>query len=172
MVTRPPPDGTAAPSLVGRLEKVAQLVLFTADALAHVRRYRQWLPWAKEAGGQLFGTISAEQILVTTATGPYPRDERSCYRYRSDPAAAQHAIRAQAESGLLYLGEWHRHAEDRPDASGLDGDAMRLLLAKSQLNSNTLLMLIIGRKTTVDSLGLWTVAAKSVDQWSLEYIAT
>jgi hypothetical protein len=47
-------------------------VLFTADALAHVRRYRQWLPWAKEAGGQLFGTISAEQILVTTATGPYP----------------------------------------------------------------------------------------------------
>jgi integrative and conjugative element protein (TIGR02256 family) len=158
--------------LVGRLESVAQLVRISADALTHVYRYRQWSPWAKEAGCQLFGTISAEQILVTSATGPYPRDERSRYRYRSDPAAAQHVIRAQAESGLLYLGEWHTHAEDHPNASGLDGDAMRLLLAKSQLNSNALLMLIVGRKTTVDSLRLWTVAAEHVDQWRLEYIAT
>jgi integrative and conjugative element protein (TIGR02256 family) len=120
----------------------------------------------------VFGTISAEQIRVTVATGPYPLDERSRYRYRSDPAAAQHAIRAQSESGLLYLGEWHTHAEDQPGISGLDGDAMRLLLAKSQLNSNALLMLIVGRKTTVDSLGLWTVTAERVDQWRLEYVAT
>lgn len=166
------PNGGGAPCLVGRLESVAQEVLISANALTHVCRYRQWLPWAREAGGQLFGAISAEQILVTSATGPYPRDERSRYRYRSDPAAAQHAIRAQAEAGLLYLGEWHTHAEDHPDASGLDGDAMRLLLAKSQLNSNTLLMLIVGRKTTVDSLCLWTVASEHVDQWRLEYIAT
>jgi len=171
MVTRQPADGTGDTSLVGWLEKVAQQVLFTDDALAHVRRYRQWSPWAKEAGGQLFGTISAERILVTTATGPYPRDDRSRYRYRSDPVAAQHAIRFQADSGLLYLGEWHTHAEDSPNASGLDGDAMRLLLAKSQLNSDALLMLIVGRKTTVDSLGLWIVMAERVDRWHLEYIS-
>lgn len=166
------PNGGGAPCLVGRLESVAQQVLINADALMHMCRYRQRLPWAKEAGGQLFGTISAEQILVTAATGPYLRDERSRYCYRSDPAAAQHAIRVQAGAGLLYLGEWHTHAEDHPDASGLDGDAMRLLLSKSQLNSNALLMLIVGRKTTVDSLGLWTVAAEHMDKWCLEYIAT
>lgn len=171
MVTLLRTNGGGAPCLVGRLESVAQQVLIGADILTHMHRYRQWLPWAKEAGGQLFGTISPEQILVTAATGPYPRDERSRYHYRSDPAAAQRAIRAQAESGLLYLGEWHTHAEDHPDASGLDSDAMRLLLAKSRLNSNALLMLIIGRKTTVDSLGLWTVAPERVDQWRLEYIA-
>lgn len=166
------PNGGGAPSLVAQLQSVAQQVLISADALTHMRRYRQCSPWAKEAGGQLFGTISSEQILVIAATGPYPRDERSRYRYRSNPAAAQRAILAQAESGLLYLGEWHTHAEDQPDASGLDGDAMRLLLAKSQLNSNALLMLIVGRKTTVDSLGLWTVAAERVEQWRLEYNAT
>lgn len=172
MVTLLRQNGSGAPCLVGRLESVAQQVLISADALTHMHRYRQWLPWAKEAGGQLFGTISPEQILVTAATGPYPHDERSLYRYRSDPAAAQHAIRTHAQSGLLYIGEWHTHAEDHPDASGMDGDAMRLLLAKSQLNSNSLLMLIVGRKATVDSFGLWTVAAERVDQWRLEYIAT
>jgi integrative and conjugative element protein (TIGR02256 family) len=170
VVTQPHPKGIGGLRLVGRLASATQHVLIGVDPLAHVRRYRQWSPWAKEAGGQLFGTISAEHITVTTATGPYPRDERSRYRYRSDPTAAQQAIRAQAESGLLYLGEWHTHAEDHPDASGLDGDAMRLLLANSQLNSNALLMLIVGRKTTVDSLGLWTVAADRVDQWRLELI--
>ena len=45
---------------------------------------------------------------------------------------------------------------------------MRLLLARSQLNSNALLMLIIGRKTAVDSLALWTVASDRVYQWALE----
>lgn len=166
------PNGGGAHCLVGRLESVVQQVLISADALMHMYRYRQCSPWAKEAGGQLFGTISAEQILVTAATGPYARDERSRYRYRSDPAAAQHAILAQAESGLLYLGEWHTHAEDHPDASGLDGEAMHQLLAKSQLNSNALLMLIVGRMLTVDSLGLWSVTAERVDQWHLEYIIT
>ena len=172
MVTWLRPNGGCAPGLVGRLESVAQQLLLSADLLTYVRRHRQCSPWAKEAGGQVFGTISAEQIRVTVATGPYPLDERSRYRYRSDPAAAQHAIRAQSESGLLYLGEWPTHAEDHPGSSGLDGDAMRLLLAKSQLNSNALLMLIVGRKTTVDSLGLWTVTAERVDQWRLEYVAT
>jgi integrative and conjugative element protein (TIGR02256 family) len=137
--------------LIGWLESVSQQVVISAEALAHMRRHRQLSPWAKEGGGQLFGSIRAEQIHVTTATGPYRCDERSRYRYRSDPAAAQNAIRAQVEAGLLYLEEWHTHAEDQPDASGLDGEAMRLLRAKSQLNSNALLMCIVGRKTTVDS---------------------
>jgi integrative and conjugative element protein (TIGR02256 family) len=133
-----------------------------------VHRYRQTSERATEAGGQLFGAITPELILVSRATGPYPGDERSRYRYRSDPAAAQRAIRQQSKSGLLYLGEWHTHAEDAPDASGLDDDAMRRILERSQLNSNALLMLIVGRNTTVVGLGLWTVAAERVHQWDLE----
>lgn len=107
-------------------------------------------------------------IHVSRATGPYPADERSRYRYRSNLAAAQSEIQNQSQAGLLYLGEWHTHAEDRPGASSLDDEAMRLLLARSQLNSNALLMLIVGRKTMVDSLALWIVTPDRVYQWTLE----
>lgn len=156
------------PSVFGQLEAVEQRVELSADALTHMHGYRQTSSRATEAGGQLFGIITPELIQVSRATGPYPADERSRYRYRSNPAAAQRAVQKQSQVGLLYLGEWHTHAEDHPDASGLDDEAMRLLLARSQLNSNALLMLIVGRKTTVDSLALWAIAPDRVYKWALE----
>lgn len=156
------------PDVFGRLEAYEQRVKLSADALTHMRTYRQTSSRATEAGGQLFGSITPDLICVSKATGPYRSDERSRYRYRSNSAAAQSAILKQSQAGLLYLGEWHTHAEDHPDASGMDDEAMRLLLARSQLNSNALLMLIVGRQTTVDSLGLWTVAPHRVYQWALE----
>lgn len=156
------------PSVFGQLEAVEQRVELSTDALTHMHGYRQTSSRATEAGGQLFGVITPELIHVSKATGPYPADERSRYRYRSNPAAAQRAIQEQSQAGLLYLGEWHTHAEDRPDASGLDDDAMRLLLARSQLNSNALLMLIVGRKTTIDSLALWAIVPDRVYKWALE----
>ena len=156
------------PSVFGRLEAVEQRVELTAEALMHMHGYRQTSSRAPEAGGQLFGTITPELIQVSRATGPYPADERSRYRYRSNSVAAQRAIQTQSQAGMLYLGEWHTHAEDHPDASGMDDEAMRLLLARSQLNSNALLMLIVGRKKTVESLTLWIVAPHRVDQWALK----
>lgn len=156
------------PSVFGQLEAVEQRVELSTDALTHMHGYRQTSSRATEAGGQLFGVITPELIHVSKATGPYPADERSRYRYRSNPAAAQRAIQEQSQAGLLYLGEWHTHAEDRPDASGLDDDAMRLLLARSQLNSNALLMLIVGRKTRIDSLALWAIVPDRVYKWALE----
>ena len=156
------------PSVFGQLEAVEQRVELRADALAHMHGYRQTTSSATEAGGQLFGVITPELIQVSRATGPYSADERSRYRYRSNSAAAQRAIQKHSQDGLLYLGEWHTHAEDHPDASGLDDEAMRLLLSRSQLNSNALLMLIVGRKTTVDSLALWAIAPDRIYKWALE----
>lgn len=156
------------PSVFGQLEAVEQRVELSADAMIHMRGYRQMSVRATEAGGQLFGTITPQLIRVSKATGPYPADERSRYRYRSNPASAQRAVQKQFQAGLLYLGEWHTHAEDHPDASSLDDEAMRLLLKRSQLNSNALLMLIVGRKTTIDSIALWTIAPNRIYQWALE----
>lgn len=160
--------GTHVAGVFGRIEGIEQRVELSNDALTHVHGYRQTSSRATEAGGQLFGSITPSLIRVSKATGPYPADERSRYRYRSNPAAAQSVIQKQSHAGLLYLGEWHTHAEDHPDASCMDDEAMRLLLARSRLNSNALLMLIVGRKTTVDSLGLWTVAPHRVYQWTLD----
>ncbi len=160
-------EGPDLLGVFGRLEAVEQGIEVSAKALAHVRRYRQTSSRAKEAGGQLFGTITQALILVSTATGPYPGDERSRYQYRSHPVAAQAEIQVQSKAGRLYLGEWHTHAEDYPGASGMDDEAMRLLLARSQLNSNSLLLLIVGRLAAVESLALWTVTPHRFDQWKL-----
>ena len=154
--------------VVGRLAGIDQRISLCADVLSHVREKRQLAPRSTEAGGQLFGTITADLIEVTKATGPYIGDERSRYRYRSNPTAAQRAIQEQSRAGKLYLGEWHTHAEDTPGASGLDEDAMQRLLARSRLNSNALLMLIVGRQETVAGLALFTVAPEGVHRWSLD----
>lgn len=154
-------------AIVGHLAGTSQSLSIARQALQHVRRYRQTAPWATEAGGQLFGTLSAAQVCVSEASGPYPGDERSRYRYRSNPAAAQRAIEDRHKRGLLYLGEWHTHAEDYPVASGLDDDAMRRLIVSSQLNSNALLMMIVGRARSPQGLAVWSVSREAARPWTL-----
>jgi integrative and conjugative element protein (TIGR02256 family) len=153
--------------VLGQLDGVYQRLALSGVALRHVAKHRQLAPWSSEAGGQLFGTIRPEIIHVKEASGPYAGDERSRYRYRSNPEAAQRAIDERSKRGLLYLGEWHTHAEDTPDASNLDDDAMRRLMASSQLNSNALLMLIVGRSRGVSGLALWSVSVATKWLWRL-----
>lgn len=154
-------------SIVGHLSDTSQALSIARLVMQHVSRHRQSTPWAAEAGGQLFGTLNATHVCVTEASGPYAGDERSRYRYRSDPAAAQRAIEDRHKRGLLYLGEWHTHAEDYPSASGLDDDAMRRLIASSQLNSNALLMMIVGRARSAAGLAVWSVSSEATSRWIL-----
>jgi integrative and conjugative element protein (TIGR02256 family) len=154
-------------SVIGCLDENHQTLWIDPPALQHVNRYLQSTPWATEAGGQLFGTINTEQIFVAEVSGPYAGDERSRYRYRSNPAAAQRAIEDRHKRGLFYLGEWHTHAEDSPSASSLDDDAMRRLISGSRLNSDALLMMIVGRAHGVAGLGVWSVSSKAMRKWSL-----
>lgn len=153
-------------SVVGRLEGSSQSLIIESPALTHVARFRQLSPWAKEAGGQLFGTIDAKAIRVHEATGPYTGDERQRCRYRSNAEAAQRAIDEAAKRGLLYIGEWHTHAEDCPSASTMDDDAMQRLIANSRLNSNALLLMIVGRTQHPVGLGVWAVSS-TVARWEL-----
>jgi integrative and conjugative element protein (TIGR02256 family) len=156
--------------IVGELEDVQQKLLVYSKVIRHVAKHRQLAPWTTEAGGQLFGTISDNEICVTDATGPYMGDERSRCRYRSNPAAAQRAINEHSKQRLLYLGEWHTHAENYPNASDLDEDAMRRLMTSSQLNSNFLLLMIVGRSTSVSGLVLWAVSNETLLQWTLSTV--
>lgn len=154
-------------SVVGQLADAPQALSIARQVVQHVSRHRQTTAWATEAGGQLFGTLSAAEVCVIEASGPYVGDERSRYRYRSNPAAAQRAIEDRHKRGLLYLGEWHTHAEDYPSASGLDADAMRRLIASSQLNSNALLMMIVGRARSAEGLAVWSVSSEVSCRWIL-----
>jgi len=159
--------GKPLQSITGQLEQSSQELRIPESVLRHVARHRQLTPWSSEAGGQLFGLIDAEKICIVEAAGPYVRDERSRYRYRSNPAAAQRAIDERSKRGLLYLGEWHTHAEDCPNASGLDDKAMASLITGSSLNSNGLLMMIVGRAPGVEGLGVWSIFSTTVYRWEL-----
>lgn len=154
-------------SVIGHLHDIHQSLLIAETVVQYVGRYRQSTLRSKEAGGQLFGTISTGQICVTVASGPYSGDEQSRYRYRSNSTAAQSTIDDCHMKGLLYLGEWHTHAEDHPRISTLDDDAMRRLIANSQLNISALLILIVGRAEDVTGLGMWSVSSEFVHPWIL-----
>jgi integrative and conjugative element protein (TIGR02256 family) len=157
--------------IVGHLEGFSQELLVDLPVLKYVSRYRQVKSWSNEAGGQLFGTVDNDTVCVLEASGPYPGDERSRYRYRSNPVAAQYAIDKMAQRGLLYLGEWHTHAEDYPSASDLDNNAMRRLIENSRLNSNSLLLLIVGRVLCSDGLAVWSVANAKLHRWELQTLS-
>ena len=154
-------------SVQGQCEHSQQQLIIDKSVLSHFGKYRQLTPWDLEAGGQLFGNVSSNEIFVKAAVGPYAGDERFRNRYRSKPAAAQNAIDGASARGLLYLGEWHTHAEDHPIVSTVDLDAMNRLIASSDLNSNSLLLIIVGR--TVDSSGLsaWTISRSNKFPWRL-----
>lgn len=159
--------GKPLQSVIGRLDQTSQELQITESALRHVARHRQLTPWSSEAGGQLFGLIDAEKICIVEVAGPYVGDERSRYRYRSNPVAAQRAIDERSKRGLLYLGEWHTHAEDSPNASSLDDNAMASLIKGSSLNSNGLLMMIVGRAPGAGGLGVWSISSTAVYRWEL-----
>jgi integrative and conjugative element protein (TIGR02256 family) len=123
--------------------------------LRHLRRYRQSRSMQSEAGGQLFGTVTNSLVRISAASGPHRSDQRSRYGFRSNPTAAQRSIEAYASRGLLYLGEWHTHAENVPNPSGDDANALRAILEKSQLNTDALVLVIIGLAKSDADLGVW-----------------
>lgn len=152
-------------SLIWRKSGTAQRIRITDAVLNHVAKYQQHGLSATEAGGQLFGTVNPTEVRVIAAVGPHRRDERSRYRYRSDPQSAQRAISEQAKNGLLYLGEWHTHAEDLPSPSGDDKDAMIALTEKSSLRVDAALLLIVGRESPPTGLYLGAFRQGSFEDW-------
>ncbi len=140
------------------LDDTQQLHIST-KALRHLVKHRQCLPWQKEAGGQLFGGISATQVTVELAVGPNGRDDRGRYHFRSDPATAQSNIARFYRKGLLYLGEWHTHAEAFPKVSQDDRNAMSEIYARSSLNVSSLILLIRGTDCSLAGLSAFYYSA-------------
>lgn len=134
-----------------------QVLRIEPRALRHVRSFRQNKITDLEAGGQLFGSVAVDIVTVHIASGPYRKDERSSCHYRSHPPSAQNAIEKFARSGLVYLGEWHTHAEEYPEASGRDAAAMHAIVTSSQLSTSSLLLLIGGLAKPDDDIAVWMV---------------
>jgi integrative and conjugative element protein (TIGR02256 family) len=151
----------------GKADGVKQTLILEPAVLEHVEKSKQLSVFSTEAGGQLFGYVIENEIRITLATGPYKRDQRGRFHYRSDHYSAQGAINKLARDGLYYLGEWHTHAEDFPSASASDIDAMNRLLNTSKLNVNGLLMLIVGRSNLLSGYSITLFNQGSRYSWEL-----
>lgn len=156
---------TCTRNLIGQSARFVQTLRVEPALIKYVTQHRQLSGTSSEAGGQLFGIVNDREIRLVRATGPYRGDDRGRYHYRSDQLAAQRAIARQAKAGLLYLGEWHTHAEDHPKASMSDKDAMKKLLRNSKLNANSLLLLIVGRSSKLDGLNICSYGTSDIDHW-------
>jgi integrative and conjugative element protein (TIGR02256 family) len=157
-------------ALVAVLPECSQRVVIADRALDHMARYRQLSRYSKEAGGQLFGTVSSSEVVVFTATGPYRGDQRWRTSYRSNPKAAQRTIDEQAREGHLYLGEWHTHPENHPNASGTDFDAMARLQQASSTRMANILMVIQGRVLGERGLALHSFGVDGPTRWQVHSI--
>lgn len=149
------------------LPESSQRVVIARQVIDHIAKHRQLSWYSREAGGQLFGLVEASEVVVSAATGPYRGDQRARSSYRSNAKAAQRAIDQHAKKGLIYLGEWHTHPEEHPQASTSDLDAMRRLHAASETRSSALLMLIQGKADGVPGLALYSLGADGLTQWTV-----
>ena len=160
----------AIPAMRCRADGIVETVILESAVVKHVCKHRQ-LSWsAREAGGQLFGTVADNHVVVHVATGPYCRDVRGRFHYRSHAPSAQRAIRRQARSGLVYLGEWHSHAENVPRPSGADEDAMKVLKDKSELRVQSLILLIVGRGPPPAGFYLCSTDGGTLQRWTVSAI--
>lgn len=153
--------------LSGSAEGFSQTLLIAHAALQRITKHRQLVADQAEAGGQLFGTVEPSLVRILMATGPYKKDERGRFHYRSDPNAAHTAIKSQAGRQLLYLGEWHTHAEPIPRLSNDDLNAIRTLLVRSSLNINGVFLLVCGQLPPPHGLAAWSFDGSSFMQWQV-----
>jgi integrative and conjugative element protein (TIGR02256 family) len=109
------------------------------------RRHRQLRPADREAGGQLFARFDSSKVIVEEATGPRTRDRRTAFGFWPDRKAEQREINHRHRKGLHYVGDWHTHPEDRPQASKMDEVSIRECFLKSKHDLDAFILIIVGR---------------------------
>lgn len=133
------PDG------IGRLR-------FSEDALAHFHRYRQMRPWHREAGGQLFATVTDTLIDIVEATGPRSSDRRSFFGFEPDRTAEQREITERYARGLHFIGDWHSHRQRKPLPSNTDIESMNDTVRQSQHSLKGFVLVVVGTSRPPDGL--------------------
>lgn len=146
---------------------VTQVLHVDLTVLERLRAHCQIGARDFEAGGQLFGTVTLTSVSIVRATGPYAKDQRSRYQYRSNPIEAQRAINALASEGLLFLGEWHTHAEATPGASTADIKTMALINEHSQTNVSALFLLIVGYAPLSRGIAVYSTSGSILQRWNM-----
>lgn len=144
-----------------------QSVIIAPKVQEHLAGHRQHHFWSREAGGQLFGRFDANTMQVLEASGPYRKDTRSRYSYRSNPESAQRSINAYKGRDLHYVGEWHTHPQHYPEPSSEDLDTVGQVVRRSELRVSALLLLIQGLAAGPTGLAVYSCDGTNLTRWGL-----
>ena len=130
--------------LIFPIEATKQRLVIEASVVEHFRKHQQKRWYQREAGGQLFATISEGTISVVEATGPRTTDKRSRFSYVADREAERREIKKNYDMGLHYVGDWHTHPERTPMPSALDIESIQESVNKSRHALNAFVLIIAG----------------------------
>jgi len=133
-----------------RIELDSFVLKIADQVFDKMQRFKQDTFDKPESGGILLGYyIENSSFTITDVTIPSDLDKSSRFNFIRAKKSAQKAINKYfKESGgkKIYLGEWHSHPEDLPTPSQLDCKSIKEQIIFNKLNSNTIFMIIIGRK--------------------------
>lgn len=121
-----------------------RVLCFAPRVVARFRMHRQHRLWRKEAGGQLFATMTGSMIEIREATGPRPSDRRSLFGYVPDRAAEQAEIKARYGRGLHFIGDWHTHRQSLPQPSSTDLHSMQDMFKRSDHDASGFILVVVG----------------------------
>lgn len=124
-------------------------IIFEESVLAVFNSFKQMNWRQREAGGILLGRVSKNRktVTITKASVPTRYDSRAAYQFVRHKDVAQIIIDYEFyNSGgtIIYLGEWHTHAQKRPTPSAQDLRMLQEQYLANDLNESLLIVLIKG----------------------------
>lgn len=117
-------------------------VYFSEKAVSQLHQYKQ-TGSKNEAGGFLFGGISAGVVTIQSVSSPSSADRRSRFGFSWNKKEANKTIQENFKAGLHYLGDWHTHPCNNPVPSLDDTQAIRSTFLDSEHDLNYFIMLIL-----------------------------
>lgn len=131
-------------------------IVFGAEALSVMERFKQKKRRDLEAGGVLLGRYIEGTFdkAVDEVTGPLSGDERSRFGFYRDAVAHQNYLNKrfyESKGTCHYLGEWHTHPQAIPVPSVIDLNDWRKRLVKDVIPSETVCYVIVG----IDEIRVW-----------------
>lgn len=109
-----------------------------------------------EAGGILLGEVSGKHIIIAKASVPSAFDKQRIMGFERNHVTAQLLIDYEyynTNGRIIYLGEWHTHAELSPEPSRQDIRMMAEQFFNNKLNVPLMIVLIKG--TVQSFIGLF-----------------
>ena len=140
-------------------------VIFTQGALQHMYLHIQCRFRSKEAGGEIYSAAPFEHgLVISSATGPSPRDVRRRRFFNPDPDTLSNIRNQKYAAGEHVVGLWHTHPEATPSPSPRDRSTTVDFLNAFVGDQDRYILTILGNSQDPINMGVW-VATLAERQW-------